>query len=75
MLFGIDKWPSGDGRERDEARSDRDGRTNDCKSGYKYGIKQYKIKENASFFFVGVFWVHLCDSLWIHLRCTRLLFE
>lgn len=50
MLFGIDKWPSGDGRERDEARSDRDRQTNDCKSGFKYGIKQYKIKENASFF-------------------------
>lgn len=49
MLFGIDKWPSGDGRERDEARSDRDKRTNDCKSGFKYGIKQYKIKENAFF--------------------------
>lgn len=49
MLFGIDKWPSGDGSEEDEARLERDGWTNESKPSYKYGIKHYKIKESASY--------------------------
>lgn len=33
MLFGIDKWPAEDGWERDRARPERDGSTNESKTG------------------------------------------
>lgn len=44
MLFGIDKWPSGDVIEQDKARLERDKITNDHKSRM-----HSKIKESASY--------------------------
>lgn len=33
MLFGIDKWPNKDERERDKARANKDGRSNEPETG------------------------------------------
>lgn len=33
MLFGIDKWASEDASEKDEARGERDGTTNESETG------------------------------------------
>lgn len=44
MLFGIDKWPSRDVREKDKAGPERDRFTNDHE-----GRMHSKIKESASY--------------------------
>lgn len=49
MLFGIDKWPSGDVGEKDEAGPERDSFTNDHE-----GRMHSKIKESASYLFSGL---------------------